>query len=204
MRNFNFTNSIITLAALLTATPALAYYTLQDTGELLKPKEMRFGAEAQIITHGDTTGVNAIGRFDKGFNDEMNFRFELGAGTTDVVGGAYLKWVPFPDFEKQPAVGFEVGGHYAHYNSHSEVSIQVVPFASKTFETDVGVITPYAALPFAFATYNGDSTVPVLLVLGSRYRSPDVKQCDFTAELGFDIHQAPNSITFGAIFPAFE
>ncbi len=196
---------LIALAAVLSsAAPALAYYTVQDTGDLLKPKEMRFGAEAQFITHGDTTGVNAIGRFDRGLNSDMNLRFEVGAGTTDMVAAAYVKWVPFPDFEKQPAVGFTVGGQYAHYNSHSEVALRVIPFASKAFETDIGMLTPYAALPFAFASYNGDNFVPVQLVLGSRYRSPDVKQCDFTAELGFDIHQSPNSITIGAIFPAFE
>jgi hypothetical protein len=191
------------IAATFFTAPAFAFYTLQDTGDLLKPKENQLGAEVQFITHGDTTGVNAIGRLDKGLKDDMNLRFEFGAGTTDLVAGAYLKWVPYPDYDRQPAVGFTVGAHYAHYNSNSEVALRLIPFASKSFETDIGTVTPFAGLPFAIASYNGESTVPVQLALGSRYRNPEVKQCDFTVELDFDIHSAPNAITFGAIFPAF-
>jgi hypothetical protein len=188
---------------IVAASPSWAYYTVQDTGDLLKPNQMRFGAELEFVTHGDT-GIDVNGRFDHGLTDDLNLRVELGSGTTELLAGAYLKWVPFPDYDKQPAIGLTAGAHYAHYKSANEVAFRLIPFASKTFATDYGPVTPYAGLPFAFATYDGNSFTPVQLALGVKYHFEQIKQCDFTAELDFDINQAPNSITFGAVFPAFD
>ena len=181
---------------------AQAYYTVQDTGDLLKENEQQFATELQLITTGDT-GVNFIGRYDRGLDEETNLRFEAGVGTTDFAVGGYIKWVPYPDFESQPAIGFTFGAHLARFEDEMEIAGRIIPFASKQFETDIGRLTPYAALPIAFSNYNDESSNPFSLVLGSRFRHQDFNQCDFTAELGFDLSDSFNYLSVGAIFPAF-
>jgi len=194
-------NTIICSLFLLPLT-AQAFYTVQDTGDLLKENEQQFATELQLITTGDT-GVNFIGRYDRGLDQETNLRFEAGVGTTDFAAGGYIKWVPFPDYESQPAIGFTFGAHLARYEDEMEIAGRFIPFASKQFETDMGRVTPYVALPIAFSNYNDDNTNPFSLALGSRYRHQDFDTCDFTAELGFDLSDSFNYLAVGAIFPAF-
>lgn len=209
MAHFNFEvffmkiSFFSTVLASLICSASHAYYTVQESGELLKPEQMQAATEIQFITSGDE-GINVIGRFDKGFDEESNLRFVAGAGTTDFFIAGYLKWVPFPDFEKQPAIGFSFGAQYGHYESDNELALRVVPFTSKKFDTDKGEFSPYAALPFAFSNYDEDSTIPFQLALGSRYRHHDFDHFDFNAELGFDINNAFAYVSLGAIFPAFE
>ena len=193
--------------SILLSSRVYAFYTVQDTGHLIKPNQLAFGTSLQWITHGPTRGVNLLGHLDVGFNDSSNFRIEAGGGTTDAVLGAYYKWVPFPDFGQQPAVGFTFGAQYSHYLGASEVAARFIPLASKRFaiKTDSasGAVTPYVALPLALATYNNTTEVPVQIALGAKYHDDRFKTCDFLAELDFDVNQAPNSIVFGAQFPAF-
>src|SRR5690606_35892384 len=124
---------------LLTAQPAFAFYTLFETGDLLPEDKMQVSAEAQFVTSGDD-GTNIIGRLDKGFDDESNLRFMAGVGTTDFQFGGFLKWVPFPDFGNQPAIGFTFGAHVARFDSEgrnesadvgdgTELALRVNPFA---------------------------------------------------------------------------
>jgi hypothetical protein len=187
----------------MTAPSAFAFYTVQESGDLLKPKEMQAGGEIQFITSGND-GVNFIGRLDKGLTDDSNLRFIAGAGTTDVFFAAYAKWVPFPDFEKQPAIGFSAGVQYGHYESSNELGLRFIPFVSKKFDTEIGELAPYAALPLGFMNYDDEGYTPVQLTLGSRYKHPDFDSCEFNAELAFDVNDAFAYLAFGAIFPAFE
>jgi len=189
--------------AIVISSPSWAYYTLQDTGDMLKPNQMRLGAEAEFVTHGDD-GLDVTGKFDYGVRDDLGLRVEAGTGATDILVGGYVKWVPIPDYQNQPAIGVVVGGHYAHYHAESETALRITPFASKNFATDIGPLTPYAGLAIAMAEYNGDSFTPIQLVLGCKAHFEEVKGVDFTAELDFDVNQAPNAITVGALFPLPE
>jgi len=191
------------LVPLFISRIAFAFYTVQETGDLLKPDEKQAAATMQMVTSGDT-GINLIGRLDMGYNDDSNIRFMAGAGTTDFEIGAFYKIVPFPDYEKQPAIGFTFGAHFAHYNSNDELSMRVIPFASKKFDVKFGTITPYASLPFAFSNYNKSTYEPLQLVIGSRYKHPDFDTCEFNVELGFNVSSAFSYIAVGAVFPAFN
>jgi len=195
--------SFLVSSAFFFVPAAQAFYTVQETGDLLKPNQMQIATELQAITSGDD-GINVIGRFDKGLDEEINLRFEVGFGTTDSTVGAYIKWVPIPDYESQPAIGFTFGAHIANYEDETEFAGRVIPFVSKQFDTDWGLVTPYAALPFAFSQYDDESQNPFFLVLGSRYKHPEFQYCDFTAELGFEISDSFTYLSLGAIFPAFE
>jgi hypothetical protein len=193
---------LIFTLTLIVGASTYAHYTVQDTGDLLPEDKTQAAAELQLKTSGDE-GLNVIGRLDKGFDSDSNLRFLFGAGTTDFEIGAFYKWVPFPDFEKQPAIGFTFGAHMARYTGENELAARFIPLISKKFETDSGDFTPYFAIPMAFSNYNKDGFSPVQLVLGSRYKHPEFEHCDFTAELGFNLHDAFTYISVGAIFPAF-
>lgn len=193
----------LVLIALMASAPALAHYSVQDTGELLEPGRYAVGTELQFVTSGDD-GANILGKFDAGFSDSFNFRGIVGTGDTDFQLQALVKWVPIPDFEKQPAFGVLAGPLYARYSGENELSLRVVPFVSKKFEVEFGTLTPYAALPFAIRTYDSDTDAPFQFALGTKYSHPDLKGADFTAEIGFDIDKAYNYISFGAIFPLSE
>lgn len=180
-----------------------AFYSVHETGDLLKPEQMQIGGELQLITNNDE-GVDLVGRFDKGFDEDRNLRFEVGTGTTDFFLGGYVKWVPYPDFEKQPALGVNFGAHYAHYESNNELTLRAIPFASKKIESTDGDFTPYVSLPLGLGTYDDDSVTPLQIVFGTRYHHPDFAHCDFSAELGIELNDAPTYFSISAIFPAFE
>jgi hypothetical protein len=184
---------------------SFAFYTVQESGDILKESERQFAAEVQVITDGlsNDDGANLLARFDMGFDPDSNLRFVLGGGTTDFIAGAFYKWVPFPDFENQPAIGITFGAHLARYSEENDIAGRVIPFVSKKFDTDIGALSPYVSLPFGFSSYNDETTDPFQFVLGSRYRHPEFDSCDFNLEIGFDIEDAPAYISVGAIFPAF-
>ena len=202
-RMLDITLSTLIACVLLAAPTVHAYYTVQDTGELLSEKEKQVGGELQFATTGNS-GINLIGHFDMGFDKESNLRFEAGTGVTTAVVGAFFKWVPFPDFENQPAIGFSFGAHYARYEQANEIAARFIPLASKKFDTTKGLFTPYVALPVSMSNYDNTSFHPVQFVIGSRYKHPDFDTFDFNAELGFSVTDADAHISIGAIFPAFE
>ncbi|OFZ13585.1 MAG: hypothetical protein A2Z20_04705 [Bdellovibrionales bacterium RBG_16_40_8] len=188
---------------IFTANAAHAFYTVQESGDLLKPEQMQMAAELQFVTSGND-GINLLARFDKGFDNDSNLRFVGGLGTTDFILGGYFKWVPYPDYEEQPAIGFTFGAQLARYEGENELSGRIIPFVSKKLDSDNGEFTPYVSLPFGFSNYNDHGRSPLQLVIGSRYRHQEFDKCDFNAEIGFDLNDAATYISLGAIFPAFE
>ena len=193
----NFILSTIVLAALTLSQNSWAYYSTMDTGDLIAPNKYRVGAETQFITDEDS-GVNIIGRFDKGFNDEMNFKAELGFGTTDFHLGGYVKWIPIPDYENQPAIGVTSGLLFAQYDSETEISIRIHPMISKGFDVEFGRLTPYASAPTGLRTFDGDTDIPLQVNFGSDVYFQELQYWHFKAEVGFDVSEAFTYISFGA------
>lgn len=191
-------NRFLASVAILFFTPqAWAFYSVMDTGDLLDPGHYRVGAETQFITNEDS-GVNLVSRFDMGLNEDSNLRAELGFGTTDLHLGAFYKWIPIPDYEQQPAIGFSSGVVFAQYSGHTELSLRFHPIVSKGFEVEFGKITPYASLPFGLRSYDDDTDVPVQLALGSDLYFSQLDLWHFKAEIGFDLSEAFTYISFGA------
>jgi hypothetical protein len=198
MQRSRFRNLVLIGSLFLWSVPSLAYYTTMDTGRLLKQGEFKLGAEAQFITEGDD-GVNLAGRFDGPIDDELGWRAQVGFGTTDVFLAGFVKWVPIPDTENQPAIGVNLGVLYANYESVSELSLRAHPFISKEFhKMDIGQITPYAALPIGIRTVDGDSDVPFQIAIGADFRPDGLEKINFIAEIGFDINDAFPYFAFGA------
>jgi hypothetical protein len=189
------------LMCFLSSVTANAYYTVQDTGELIPEGYYAAGAELQFMTSPDS-GANFIGRFDGAFDNEINYRGYVGFGERDFQIGGNLKWVPFPDVDKQPAIGFVVGPLIAAYDSHTELAVRAYPLISKKIKTEnKGDFVPYGALPVLFRTYNDDSDSGMQLVIGSKYIHPDYQGVHAYAELGFKIDDSVAYVSVGATFP---
>jgi hypothetical protein len=194
----------ILISTLVFQQAAQAYYTVQDTGELLQPNRYAAGAELQFLTSPES-GANFLGRFDGAFDDEFNYRGYVGFGKIDFQAGGQVKWVPFPDIDSQPAVGFVAGALIANYEDHAEFTIRAYPLVSKKFETEAQhIFVPYAALPIAYRNYNSETDSPLQFVVGSKYVHPEYKGVEGYAELGLKLDDSVAYISVGANFPMNE
>lgn len=198
-----FNISLLTAAFFLGLTQAKAFYTVQDTGEILPPGQFAIIGEGQIVTSRDS-GFNIVGKVDMGLNDEIGFRALAGAGNTDFQFGGFAKWVPFPDFEKQPAVGIIGGVHLARYKSNTETSLRAMPIVSKRIVADFGILTPYGSLPFALRSFDSKTETPLHVAGGAFYSHPDLKGFEFTGELGISLNKAFTYISLGVVMPLDE
>lgn len=198
----------VSVGLMIFSGQSFAYYTFQETGDLLAPGRYAVGGELQFQTS-KRSGVNILGRFDGAISDEMNYRGFVGLGDVDFQAGGYVKWVPFPDFEKQPAIGITLGGLVASYTvpqkgSNTEFSLRATPFISKSFDAELGQFTPYAALPVGARTYDGDSDGTLQLIVGNRFIHPEMLGAHFFGEVGFDFDNTFGFISVGATFPLNE
>jgi hypothetical protein len=191
------TRLLITMASVLWMTSANAYYTTMDSGTVLPPGNYKLGVETHFITEGDD-GVNLAARFDGPITDELNWKTLLGFGTTDFFAGGFVKWVPVPDLESQPAIGITAGVLYANYEGVSELSLRAHPFVSKEFELEFGDVAPYLALPIGIRTVDNETDVPFQAALGVEFRPDGLEKINFVAELGFDVNDAFPYFALGA------
>ncbi|MGE0763996.1 MAG: hypothetical protein AB7N80_12010 [Bdellovibrionales bacterium] len=189
--------SIATFLALGTSTASAGYYSMMDTGRLLTDGHYKLGAETQFITEGDD-GINLSATIDGPWNEELNWRGLVGFGTTDIFLGGFVKWVPFPDADKQPAVGVLFGVLYANYEDISELNLRAHPFVSKNFSLEIGDLTPYAALPLGLRTADGDTDLTSQIAIGAEYRPDAFEKIRFLAEMGFELNDSFPYFSVGA------
>lgn len=186
MKNLILTALTLTL---ITGANAFAFMELGESGDVGGQGAYRVGLMPQVRTS-DGSGANITGFFDAGLNDETSARAWLGSGDTDLLIGGTVKWIPIPDYNNQPAIGGRVGAFFFRQSSDSFSVFRFDPMISKKFETDIGQLTPYAAVPIMFVNHNSSSNTELQLTVGSEYVHPDVKKIRFGAELGFDMHDS--------------
>lgn len=176
---------------------AKAYYSTLETGQLLEEGQYKATAGVQLFTD-DTTGVNFNGRFDTWLSEELNFQGVLGFGEIDAHIGGFVKWVPYPDYGNQPALGFKAGALYARIANENELSARLAPFTSKTFHNNFGTFTPFASLPLGLRSINGEIDLPIQVAGGMEWKTPDLEKLAFIFEVGFDINEAFSYLSVGA------
>lgn len=175
---------------------AQAHFSALDTADILPLNRYRLQIEPQIMS-GNASGTNLIARFDMGLNEESGLKAMLGGGSLNLQAGAFYKWGPIPDTETQPAMAITVGLAYASNNGADLVSARIYPIVSKKFDWELGIAKPYATLPVSIAGQNGKSLFPVQFALGSELQFPEVKDLNFYIEMGIDIKDSFNYISFG-------
>lgn len=175
-----------------------AYYTTNDTGDIIAEKQYRAGVETNIVFN-DMKGLNLVGRFDLGFNESSNFRFLLGGGAVGFQTGVLYKWVPIPDYENQPAIGIMGGFVFARNEGVNFLSTRIHPLVSKKFVTENGEFTPFASLPFGFTISKGKTTTPLQLALGSEWLPNGLTKLSFMAEVGFNMYESFGYVSVSAM-----
>lgn len=195
----------------LLSTPAWAYLSTIDTGDLVPEGKYQAIIEGQFVTDPDS-GANFIGRVDGSIDDETGWRGLLGFGDTDFEVGGFIKWIPIPDFEDQPALGALAGVTYARESSDSELAARIHPLISKRFGLELGDITPYASLPFGLHSRgkkriddDGDvqdkTFMTLQLAAGVKFRPSSLENWSFGGELGFSLSEAN---TYFSLFAALN
>ena len=127
---------------------AFATVPFVDSGRILQSNKYEISAHAYFVSGEEKTEFNIMAQFDEGFfnRKDVNIRYILGGGEHGFLTGSFLKWVPFPDYKYQPALGASAGMVYNLFNVNTHyVSFHLRPFISKEVETVVGRFIPYIA-----------------------------------------------------------
>jgi hypothetical protein len=193
----------VLLALTLLSSTCWAYYDVLDTGEMLPKGTYKLTGDAQLLT--ETGGLNVGASIDTSFRDEYGARALVGFGRTDYFMGALFKWAPIPDIDNQPAIGFNLGLLYAHWNGNADLTVRFEPIISKKFTIERSVVTPYASVPLGLRmrTTNANTNTSDLtaqLVLGSQLQVEKWKNLQFIGEIGLDLGNALSSISLAAIW----
>jgi hypothetical protein len=194
--------SLIFALTFLISAPAWAYYDVLDNGEILPKGTYKLTGGGQFLT--DHGGLNVESIIDAGFQDEFGIRGMFGFGKTDIFAGGMFKWMPIPDIEKQPAIGFNAGLVYGKWKGNRDLTFRIEPIASKKFNLDTTVWTPYVSLPFGWRTRDSEangnrSDVSWQAVAGTQLQVPKWKKLQFIAEVGMDLSKALSHVSFAAI-----
>lgn len=185
------------------APQAHAYNSVIQTGDLVEPGTFQAAFAPQIILN-RYDGVNADAILDVGIDNASSVRglIGVGDGIDFEVGGLY-KYIPFPDTDRQPAIGGEVGFSFARTRGKTETGLRFNPLVSKRLETEIGDVTPYASIPLSIVFRDGNTLVPIQLTGGAELRLLSTPNLSFFAETAFNLHDAFGYVA-GAIAWRFD
>jgi hypothetical protein len=188
------------MGMLLVSSSSLAYLTISETAELPPATYYQLGFEPQFLTNkGGGTNVSAF--FDAPFTDSTAGRLWLGAGVIDFNVGATFKYVPFPDVDNQPGIGFRAGGFFARKDDENFLTLQLAPLFSKKVNTDNGLFTPYAAVSLNFTNTKEKNFTGSQVVFGSEYKTPEIPKMYFGLEAGIELNDSYSYISGTVTFP---
>lgn len=188
------------LSTLLVSSSAMAYLTISESAELPRMSDYQVGFEPQFFTN-EGGGTNVTGFFDAPFTDSMAGRLWLGAGVIDFNVGASLKYVPFPDTENQPAIGFRAGGFFARKSEINFLTLQLAPIFSKKVNTDSGQFIPYTAVALNITNTKEKNFTGSQFVIGSEFKHPDIPKMYFGVEGGFNLNESYSYVSGTVTFP---
>lgn len=176
-----------------------AFMTVQETAEISPMGQYKIGVEPQLKTS-DGGGFNFSGFFDAALSEETSIRAQAGFGDTDFMAGGSFKWVPVPDYDRQPAIGGKTSVITWREASTNFVTFRIEPIVSKKFETESGLFTPYASLPFMFTSGNSKNTTGIQVAGGTEYHNSKWGNTVIAGELGID---AKDSFSYISAYVTF-
>lgn len=176
------------------------YLTLGESGEIIPEGTYAIGASPQVLTN-DGGGFNISAFLDASWNDSMSSRFILGTGETDFYTSGSFKFIPFPDVDRQPAIGIKASLWYAREGTSNVTTLQIAPMLSKKYETESGVFIPYAAWGWNTNRSGGSSDSGHQFFLGSDWLEPQLGHMHVTGEVAFDLKDSISSVSLFLSFP---
>lgn len=179
----------------LMAQTSNAFLSLSESGDLLTDGQLRIGLEPQFrISDGGASNFSLF--LDSALREDMNWRLLVGTGDTDLVFQGSLKWIPVPDYQKQPALGLRTDVALGRDSDETFWTLRLVPLMSKQVDTDYVLFTPYIAPTLGFTGVKGTSTTFSQLILGSEIRPHELERWAFSAELGTNISKSFSHLAF--------
>jgi hypothetical protein len=176
-----------------------AYFTTGESGEIPKSGVYRIGLEPQFILSG-TTGTNFGAFIDVPVGEAASIRGRLGFGVTDFFTSFSYKWIPIPDYGKQPAMGGKAEFIYARIGVNSATAIRIHPLISKKFEVNYGNITTYGALPLSITNTQTGTDTAMQLAGGIEISPKQIANWSFGTEIGFSLNKSFNYLSGSATY----
>ena len=156
----------------LLSWPIWAFFPVADSGRLLYQERQEISLHNHFVFMPEGLDYNVLAQFDEllGQRKDTNIRYVLGFGWSGLVLGSFIKWIPFPDYKYQPAVGLSAGGLYHPSSTKTHyVSLILRPLVSKNINTIIGKFTPYVAFPLSVQIKNfAEFSFPIRLAMGLR------------------------------------
>lgn len=191
---------------LLVTSQSHALNSIINSGNVTENGTYKLGSELQVLTD-EPSGANVLVFIDLPTSSpSLDYRFKFGAGVTDLNLGVAAKWIPVPDLQNQPALGFIFDVDWFNDEEIDALSFRVAPLISKNLRWEYGIMTPYAALPLGgrqiLSTYQGDKfDVFVQLAFGVELDFEAYQNLTFFGEAGFDLD---NSITYFSLAARYK
>jgi hypothetical protein len=120
--------------------------------------------------------LNLNGFYETLLSDDRSFRLTTGFGKPDFFLGFDYKFVPYPDYKDQPAIG------------------GVLNMTISREGSDV-------SLPVGLTVGKGTSTYPISLVVGTEMHPHEFQNMYFSAEITMNVQNSSNAIAAAVIFP---
>ncbi|HPI40836.1 MAG TPA: hypothetical protein PLJ21_08515 [Pseudobdellovibrionaceae bacterium] len=187
---------------LFSTSSAQAYLTVGESAEILPASEYRFGFEPQLFLN-EGGGGNLGAFFESQVSDSSSTRVGLSTGKVDFSLFGSFKFVPFPDVDKQPAIGGRVGLGYSRLGADNLFQFQVAPLVSKKTQTveKLGEVVTYFALPFTMTTGKGEGYVASNMTFGLEVTPPTESVFYWSAEVSFNLNRSYSYISGNIIIP---
>ncbi len=180
---------------LLSPLPALSFLSTIDSGELVPVNQYRLILEPQISPY------NLAAHFDAGISDSSQLRVSLGAGESATHFDFSVKYIPYPDIDNQPAIGYKLGLLFANEKDNvSSLGVRFTPLVSKRYMIDQNYFTPYLGLPLGVSVQKSTSKTPSHFVLGVEVSMPTAPDMQFGAEVGANLR---DSFSYISAFVSF-
>ncbi len=199
-KKFGLSFFLFVCTSVIISTPAKAYLSLAESGELIPKHGYQLGLETQALTNLNS-GLNLNLLLDAPVNDSTTARLELGGGSIDFNAFASLKWMPFPDVDNQPAMGLRFGAGFARDENQNFVQAQVSPLISKKYEIEYGMTVPYFALPFTLINNKDETFIATNVTVGSEFQHREWKTFTVGGEIGLDLNKSWSYVSLFAKFP---
>jgi len=175
-----------------------AFLTLHETAEILPANYYKIGLAPQAVLS-DGGGFNLGFYVDTHIDGDLDGRIEFGGGNTDFWTQASVKWVPFPDVDKQPAMGGRVAVIYARDEEKNYMGFQITPIFSKKADTRYGDMIPYVGLPITWFSSKSRSYTSTQFTVGAEWFNVNNKQIG--SEFNLNLNNALTSVSVYFNFP---
>lgn len=191
---------LVSFALYFSPQISFAYLGILESGELIGAGHNRVGVAPQVVSS-EGGGFNLDLFVDRGISESTSGRLTIGFGKIDVFLGAAVKWIPFPDVDKQPAMGIKTSAWYGRVDSSNALTVQIAPLVSKKIPFEHGELIGYSAIPFNITSIKDRSYTGTQFAIGAEFKSPQIDHVLWTGEIDFNLKDSQTAFNISASFP---